>query len=278
VTNQGYLTIATGSETFLDFAANLRLSCYYNDPSRPFALVTDEVLLKRAREKGVAHYFDKIVLYHGNYVSGEMKLDLPDISPFDETFYIDADSLMIKDPTPAWELVTGKHFTVQGSEHFKGKWFGRTQKPIAEKLGISYFPKFNGGFIYFDKSDRALQVFKNTHYIFEEYDDLGFTRYKGLKADEPIIGIAMAMCGLKPVPETSNIMCTILGIETWPFSSVPRLRLSVPKRIVSFKKHGIPVSPIILHCCAGLRDSWRYRKAARQLSKLANSRMKQQAK
>jgi len=56
-------------------------------------LVTDEILLKRAREKNIVQFFDKIVLYHGNYVSGEIKLDLPDISLFDETFYIDADSL-----------------------------------------------------------------------------------------------------------------------------------------------------------------------------------------
>ena len=265
---QGYLTIATGSEQFLDYAINLRLSCHYNDPNRPFALLTDEELVKKAHEKGVSYYFDKIILYQGNYISWQIKFDLFDLSPFDETFYIDADSLMIKDPNPAWEAVAGKHFAVQGQERFKGEWYGRTEKEIMEMLGISYFPKFNGGFIYFDKSTKALQVFEKSHDLFEDYDKLGFKRSRGLEADEPIIGVAMALCNLKPVPDSSDIMFSIIGINYWFRLSVPKLRLSLRKRKVHFKKHGLPVSPIILHCCAGLRESWRYRRAARQLKKL----------
>lgn len=265
---QGYLTTATNSIEFLNYAINLRLSCFYNDPTRPFALVADETIYNRIYDLKISHYFDNIILYQGNYVSWELKFELIHLSPFDETFYIDADSLMIKDPNSAWSLVSGKHFTVQGPENFEGKWYGRTQKDIMSKMKISYFPKFNGGFLYFDKSQKAREVFKKSVDLFNNYyEELGFDLNHGLKADEPIIGIAMALCNLKPEPDSSNIMFTILGIDFW-FGKFAKLKLSIPKRKVYFKKYNKAVSPIILHCCSGLRDSWHYRRAERQLKNI----------
>jgi hypothetical protein len=197
-----------------------------------------------------------------------MKLELFKLSPFDETIYIDSDSLMIKDPNPAWSLLRGKHFSVQGPENFSGKWYGRTQKEIMSIMKISYFPKFNGGFLYFDKSKKSKEVFENTIELFNNhYERLGFELNHGLRADEPIIGISMALSNLKPVPDCSNIMFTILGIDYW-FWRVAKLRLSIPKKIVHFYKYGLKVSPIILHCCAGLRNSFYYRHAVRQLKNL----------
>jgi hypothetical protein len=265
---QGYLTVATRSEVFLDYAINLRLSCYFNDPLRPFALVTDKHLLRKLDELGIVHYFNNIVIYDGRNVSWEIKLDLIDLSPFGQTVYIDADSLMIKNPDSAWHVLNDRRFGVQGPEHYDGLWYGQSQTEIMAKMSISYLPKFNGGFLYFDKSDIARNVFETAQDLYQNnYDHLGFRLNHGLQVDEPIIGIAMALHGIKPLPDHTNIMFTILGIEYW-FGKMAKLTLSIPKRQVHFKKFGKPVSPIILHCCAGLRDSWRYRKAVRQLKKL----------
>jgi len=263
---QGYLTIATGSEKFLDYAINLRLSCIYNDPNRPFALITDEKIMKKIHEREINHYFDQIIMYKGNYTGLLVKLDLYQLSPFDETFFIDADSLMIKDPNPAWELVVGKHFVVQGRvDHFE-RWTGHTEKEIKDMFGISYVPRFNGGFYYFNKSEKAVQVFKKANELVGEFKRIGFYLVHGFPDEEPIISVAIALCGLKPVPDSSNIMFSPIGRGFW-------FKLSIPKRKISFKKYGIPVSPIILHCCADLCDSRHYRKAVRQLHKIAGKKL-----
>ena len=121
--DQGYITVATKLEEFLNFAINLRLSILYNDPDRPFCLVTDETLLSKITEFGLSHLFDEILIYKGDYISWEIKLELYKLSPFEETFYIDSDSLMIKNPNPAWSLLNGKNFSVQGPKNFNGKWY-----------------------------------------------------------------------------------------------------------------------------------------------------------
>ncbi len=265
---QGYLTVATNSEAFLKYAINLRLSCYLNDPQRPFCLVTDEVLMNTLLEKKHSHYFDHIKICDNDSIAWETKFDLFKMSPFEETMYIDADSLMIKNPEPAWTQLRERRFAVQGPKHFEGQWYGRTQQDIMELMDIDYFPKFNGGFLYFDKSELAQQVFEISKKLFDkDYERLGFCHNKGLKADEPIIGIAMALLNIDPLPDSANIMFTILGIDYW-FGRIAKLRLSVTKSTVRFNKYGISVSPIILHCCAGLRESWRYKIAAGQLKRL----------
>ena len=261
---QGYMTMSTGSEQFLDYAINLRLSCLYNDPNRPFVLITDEKIMKKIYEREISHCFDQIILYEGNHTGLLAKLDLSQLSPFDVSFFIDADSLMIKDPNPAWELVSGKHFVVQGrTDHFE-KWAGHTEKEIMDMFGISYVPRFNGGFYYFDKSEKAARVFKKAQELVSLFKKFGFYMVHGLPDEEPIISVAMALCGLKPVPDSSNIMFSPIGRGFW-------FRLSIPKRKVSFKKYGIPVSPIILHCCAELRDSKHYWRAVEELKKLVNT-------
>lgn len=264
---QGYLTIATGSEEFLDYAINLRLSCIYNDPNRPFALITDEKIMKKIHEREINHYFDQIIVYKGNYTGLLVKLDLYQLSPFDETFFIDADSLMIKDPNPAWELVVGKHFVVQGRiDHFE-RWAGHTEKETMAMFGISYVPRFNGGFYYFDKSEKAVQVFKKANEFVGEFKRIGFYLVHGLPDEEPIISVAIALCGLKPVPDSSNIMFSIAGKGR-------RFYLSIPRKKVSFRKYGMPASPIILHCCGELRDSRHYKKAVQALRKILSKELK----
>jgi hypothetical protein len=267
---QGYLTVATRSEEFLRFAINLRLSCYLNDPQRPFCLVIDEVLMNKLVETKRSHYFNHIKICDDDSIAWETKFNLFGMSPFEETMYIDADSLMVKSPEPAWRLVREKRFAVQGPKHFNGKWYGKTQQEIMDSMNIDYFPKFNGGFIFFDKSILARQVFEISKQIFDkDYQRLGFCHNKGLKADEPIIGIAMALLNIDPLPDSANIMFTILGIDYW-FKRIAKLSLSLPKRKVYFNKNGKRVSPIILHCCGGLRESWRYRYAEKQLRKMVN--------
>ena len=260
--NQGYITIATGSEKFLDYAVNLRLSCLFNDPDRSFALLADDKTMDIVRKKGLDRYFDQVIFYNGNRTGLLAKLDLYNLSPFDETIFIDADSLMIKNPNPAWKLVAGRHFIVQGrTEHFEGKWAGRTEKEIMEKFEIPYVIRYNGGLVYFDKSVDSINVFKKAHDLVGEFEKWGFYCVHDMPDEEPIISVAMTLCGLKPLPDSSNVMFSPIGRGFW-------LNLSIPRRRVSFRKYGVPVSPIILHCCAELRDSKHYSKAVRELHKI----------
>jgi len=267
MSKQGYITIATSAEKFMDYAVNLRLSCLFNDSRRKFAVVTDEPGMEIINKKNISRYFDHIILYKGRYSGLLTKLDLFGLSPFDEAFFIDSDSLMMKNPERAWRLVSGKNFVIQGKDgHFEGKWAGRTEEETKNAFGIGYVPRYNGGFVYFDKSDKAGQVFDTANKLVSKFKELGFYKVHEMPDEEPIISAAVAKCGLRPVPDSSNIM----------FSPIDKGRLfymSVPGRMIIFRKHGKWVSPVILHCCAELRDSKHYARATRQLQRFVGEKL-----
>ena len=113
--SQGYITLATGPRQYLEMAINLLLSLKHNDPKREVCLVIDEGRkLPPEYEKLVDHvaYLSPKNGFHGCL----NKLRVHELSPFDETMFVDADCLLVK----TMFLITGKSFTAhleQNSVH-----------------------------------------------------------------------------------------------------------------------------------------------------------------
>lgn len=188
--SKGFVTIATGSKRYFDIARNL-LRSY-----RLFALMPYPFAILCDRENECTEEFDDVFLLekaHCNYLD---KLQLYDYLPYDETIFIDADSLAYGDLNEWWEFFSNADdFSVFGyawSDLNSGRgWF------VPPKVGefkdkIRYIPDFNGGVYYMRRSERCKKVFELAKYFslhFDEYIFNGFTA----PADEPCLAMAMAV-------------------------------------------------------------------------------------
>lgn len=97
-TRRGFITVATGRELYFIMAHNLLLSYRYHAKTPvPFAILCD-------RQNEWTADFDQVVIIDRPANSYFDKMRILDLSPFDETIFIDADSLIYRDLTPLWDL------------------------------------------------------------------------------------------------------------------------------------------------------------------------------
>lgn len=93
---QGYITLATGSRFYLELAMNLLLSLKLNDPTRQVCVVTDRSMNVPENYMKLIDkiaYLDAKPRFHGCL----NKLRVNEISPFDETMFVDSDCILLKD-------------------------------------------------------------------------------------------------------------------------------------------------------------------------------------
>ena len=188
--SRGFVTIATGDERYYDIARNLLRSYrMFASIHYPFAILCD-------RENEYTEDFDDVFLLektHYNYLD---KLQLCEYLPYDETIFIDADSLAYGDLDEWWDLFKdADDFSLFGyawTDLKSGRgWF--VPAGAGEfKDRITYIPDFNGGVYYMRRSERCKKVFELANYFalnFKNYTFNGFTS----PADEPCLAMAMAI-------------------------------------------------------------------------------------
>ena len=96
---KGFVTIATGKEMYYAMARNLLMSYrFHNHGGPPFAIICD-------RENNYTEDFDDVVVMDSPMFSYLDKLRLPELAPYDETIFIDADSLVLRDLGGLWDVV-----------------------------------------------------------------------------------------------------------------------------------------------------------------------------
>ena len=194
--SRGFVTIATGQERYFKLARNL-LHSYRLFASKkcPFAIMCD-------RKNKYTEEFDDIILMdkaYGNYLD---KLQLYAYLPYDETIFIDADSLAYGDLDEWWKIFEdADEFSLFGymwTDLHSGKgWFDPSGlKEYREQ--VSYIPDFNGGIYYMRRGEICKEVFHLANYFavhFSEYTFKGFVT----PADEPVLALAMAVQNCKPI-------------------------------------------------------------------------------
>lgn len=193
---RGFVTIATGQERYFALAGNLMYSYrQFASVGYPFAIICDK------ENKYTAEFDDVIVLEkaHCNYLD---KLNLYDSLPYDETIFIDADSLAYGDLDAWWSLFEkADDFSLFGyawTDLNCGRgWF--IPDGLREyKDKVSFIPDFNGGVYYLRRSERCAEVFRLANYFAENYHNYAFTDFK-TPADEPCLALAMAVLDCKPL-------------------------------------------------------------------------------
>lgn len=198
---QGFVTIATGDEKYYKLAFNLlhsyKLHC--TEEKLPFAVICD-------RKNKYTESFDDVIILEEAAMSFMDKLLLYKYAPYDETVFIDADSLFIGSPGGLWEdFKNADDVSCYGAplplDSTKG-WF--TYEGCREyKEQIKFLVSMHGGVYFFRKTQRAKKIFEKAIELAENYSKYGFN-YFSKPADEPVLAMAMAIFQCQPYHEKQN--------------------------------------------------------------------------
>jgi hypothetical protein len=233
----GIITIAIGKK-YRTQAKYLAYSCILHAPSTLRAVITDV-------PAALASYYDFCIPYksaYGDPFTTKTRLHL--YTPFDKTLYIDADSLVMQDIGSFWDSLESRPFAYSGDLITSGEWYFDIAG-IIRKLGLSALPKFNSGMFLFDKSETAKNIFETAYdYLTHQKDrDLGVDFFRGkMLPDEPFLSIALAKNAVEPFEDNGRFSRTLIGAEN--------IRLDSIRGIAFFRKHGVPVFPLIVHFCS----------------------------
>lgn len=200
---RGFVTIATGNERYYRLARNLL--CSYRQFSKgniPFAIISDE-------HNRYTDEFDKTIIIKNPTNSFLDKLKLYEYLPYDETIFIDADSLAYGNLNNWWRIFeNATDFSCFGYawnlEAGRGWFIPSGIKEYQDK--VKFVPDFNGGVYYLRRSQKCQDVFQLANYFANHYYEYEFTGFRNA-ADEPCLALAMAVYGCIPIDVLEGGIC-----------------------------------------------------------------------
>jgi hypothetical protein len=254
----GVITIAYGPHKYIRMAEALALSYRRWNFSLPFCVVTDQ-----ANAEKLAVYFDAVCPVNPSYGRGvAQKLSVDRYSPFDETLFVDSDCIFYHDPRLTWDayatddfVIKGWRYLTRGDQHADINDLGL----LLEQTALDRIGNFNSGIFYFRKTEKARRLFDTARAVYDRRAELALKPFKSSPiADEPVLAIAMEMCGIGFEPWDPST-----GMETW--ISMRNLQsVNVLKANSRVVKHGKTVEPAVIHynvdgqiSLAYLRDAFR---------------------
>lgn len=190
---KGFVTVATGSEKYYKLAENLLRSYKKRGQGQyPFALICD-------RENEYTKAFDDIVLTE-DFGKGTVDKLLMRYSPYDETIFLDADTLILENIDDLWAMFAdGDDVSAFGCVlplDSQNGWFTYEGSGKYKSL-VKYLISMNGGIYFARKGELADQVFQTALEVMEEYANIDF-KYFSTPQDEPLMAMSMVINGCKP--------------------------------------------------------------------------------
>lgn len=229
---RGFVTIATGHEKYYRMAVNLLRSYrqYGNDPT-PFTLLCD-------RDCPEAREFDSFVLIEDAKHSYLDKLSIDLYTPYEETIFLDADVLILKDTKVLWDDFSGKDdFSCYGRAltlDARDGWFWYEEMGDL-KPRISFGVSMHGGLYYLKKSAKCREVFDTARYFSRNYHNYKFSIFTK-PADEPVLALSMALAGIRP--------CSIPGRMLFLPSHDGKIRVNAGGQVLLRNK---PSEALMIH-------------------------------
>jgi hypothetical protein len=238
--SKGIFTAAIGKK-YVHQAKYLAYSCMLHAPHAARAVVTD-------RPEALSPYFDHVIPYDpGLGQPFALKTALDKLSPFDETLYADADSLLVNNVSPLWEYLDRRSMAYEGRTIRSGTWYFNVEK-VLEKTGLPWIPQFNSGFFLFKRDDISARVFETASALMksaEKNDDWGIGFFRGtMLPDEPFLALALAKENIPPLDhseERGRFSRTLIGAKN--------IRINSVRGYAFFIKKGVRVNPLIVHFC-----------------------------
>ena len=253
--NSGIVTIALGSEKYLAMALDLARSLDRHCPTLPRAIVTEP----DRRDPRLERWFHHRVAADPSFSDGfHHKLNLAAYAPFSQTLYIDCDCLVFRDLDFAFRGYRGTPVGIEGRRINRGHWYAELPG-ILEKADLPYLYGFNSGAIYIEPGNAADAVFGEARAYAERYEEFGFEKLSGkYRSDEPVLGLSLALHGIKPPNLERCVMSTATGL-----SSV--LRVDVLAGRARFARAGQVVEPAIVHFAGYYQRHPAYRRERKRL-------------
>lgn len=199
---RGFITIATGNEKYYKLAVQLLRSYRDHCPAGvPFAIICD-------RENDYTQEFDDVVVMDSPNRSYMDKLMLYRYSPYDETIFIDADSLVLADPSGLWDDYADADDVsccgvVYPLDSDRG-WF-RYDGCGKYKEQVKFLLDLHGGIYYFRRTQRCREIFETAIELADNYSQYGF-RCFDQPADEPVMALSMAIHNCRPCAKPARLL------------------------------------------------------------------------
>ena len=251
--------MATGKDEYYILAQNLLRSYHFHTRSpMPFAIICD-------RENEYTADFDVVILMDNPQYSVFDKLRLPELAPFAETIFLEADCLAYRDLNGLWKVFKdGPDFGTLGAvlpldseigwinPEFLGPYQGRIQEQYLHQGGVYYMRK--------DRLDAFKQTCRDICLHREEF-------HFRLPNEEPVIAMACTLLAYKPPKDWIDVFCF------YPAATV--LRLNIKWGILSFSLSlpERPVSPpgiFLMHWGTGNTRTPLYKREAAVVSSGGN--------
>jgi hypothetical protein len=234
--SKGLITIAIG-EKYVRQARYLAYSALLHTPHALRAVVTDKPeLLTDLYDIVISHNPD-----YGDPFATKTRLYL--YTPFEETLYVDADSLIIHNFDSYWTCLAGQSFVYEGTLLQEGEWYFDIDK-IIRQLSLPWIPKFNSGMFLFRNDETTRAVFDTAFdYLANQKEkNLGVDFFRGtMLPDEPFLAIALAQHGIKPADDHGRFAKSLIGAKN--------IHINVIKGFAFFIKNERAVFPLIVHFC-----------------------------
>ena len=187
---KGFLTIATGNIAYYKLAYNLLRSYkLFSTADVPFCLLCDS-------ENEFTKEFDDVIVMDTSYRNYLDKLQIFKYTPYDETIFIDADSLAYDDLNKWWDFFENStDFSAFGIQRELDSGLGFFDPDLIGdyKNMIVNIPDFTAGVYYIRRSEISKNVFELANHLANHYHEYGFKRFVYSPADEPVLALSMAV-------------------------------------------------------------------------------------
>lgn len=213
---RGVIIIALGHNNYGEMAANLAASIRFGDKALPIHLVHSDQVWQNLTEDKQALFSsnerinDTFITKNGKRTYFKAKTHLYDLSPFEETIYLDADVLWFGGHHPiskTFEQLADVPFTIQNRDYvdLSRNNMGEKEWLWGDPNDVKKAYKLKGGklfglhaeFIYFKKSTANAAYFDKVKEIYN--NPLAKPKdFAGDIADEYAFAIAMAVMGYYP--------------------------------------------------------------------------------
>ena len=266
--SRGIITLAYGRPRYVEMAKSLARSLILHDPTLMRAIITDSA------DPELGDLFTYRIDLRPEYgsVSRQM-LHLDRYTPFEETLFIDCDSLAVHPLDNFWTAFQSVPFGVCGTRTLSAT-DTDTDPALDVPFLLNHFhlttlPRFDGASYYFKRTPEAAALFTTARDLLLHAPELRFTHFQrdGLDtgpSDEAIYSVAMAIHGLTVTDMGHGGM--------WPaIDANIRLALDIPHGICTFVKPGHLFVPDILHL-AHFTESLFYLRECARLKHLLNGR------
>lgn len=204
---KGILIIAVGHSYYLAMAINLAASIRVNDPGLQIALATDAPPPGWLQEKKLidinVHVTQDMIRHDNNLAFIKVKLHMLDLSPFDETIFLDCDQILIpnKKISPVFDELQAVDLTISNTGIAGSSiWCNIAEvNTLYKKDEAHKFWNYHSEFFYFKKTKVAKEYFKAAKKVFKDNKIKSATHFGNAPmADELAFQCASLITGTYP--------------------------------------------------------------------------------